>query len=314
MSQIRLFLVKLFYLIALIVLILSLLFIMVPADPQAFFASSKLKMDLLRNTPSPRVLIMGGSNTVFAINSERMQNELGLPVVNTSLHGEIVINSMREMEPYIQKGDIVVVMLEYELFASQDALDGKDFFVAQWVEYDMSRVRLFPIQRDLKLLQTIINLKFNRGLTRLMGVDFGRGVFISANFNAQGDFIGALLAPPIDDINNKSSYMPRKQFYPGTYAFLEEFNQAALAKGAVVYYEFPASRELNCGVTGVDAFQKFYDNLLKNTTIPIITPFDLNQICLPDSMFYDTIYHVNGDGREILTTRIIRDLKPYLPK
>ncbi len=314
MSQIRLFITKLFYLLTLIALLLGLLFTLVPADPDAFFASSRTKMTLLRETPSPRVLIMGGSNTVFAINSERMETELGLPVVNTSLHGEMVINSMREMSPYIQKGDIIVIMLEYELFASQRALDGKDFFVAQWVEYDPTRLRLFALERQIKLMQTIINLKFTRGLTRLMGTDFGRGVFVNANFNAHGDFIGQLLAPPIEEISNNSSYISRKEFYAGAYTFLEEFNQAALAKGAVVYYEFPASRDLNCRVTGLEAFQNFYDSLLKNTTIPVITPFDLNQICLPDSMFYDTIYHVNGEGREILTTRIIRDLTPLLPK
>lgn len=314
MSQIRLFLIKLLYLFVVTALLIGGLFTLVPADSEAFFASSEHKMDLVRDTPSPRVLVMGGSNTVFAINSERMQNELGLPVVNTSLHGEMVINSMREMQPYIQKGDIVVIMLEYELFASQDALDGKDFFVAQWVEYDLTRLRLFPLEREIKLLQTIVNLKFTRGLTRLMGANFGRGVFVNANFNAHGDFVGQLLAPPIDEIKNNSSYMPRKEFYTGTYAFLEEFNQAALAKGAVVYYEFPASRALNCQITGAENFQRFYESFIKSTTIPVITPFDLAQICLPDSMFYDTIYHVNGEGREVLTTRIIRDLLPLLPK
>jgi hypothetical protein len=314
MSQTRLFLTKLTYLIMVIALLLGGLFILVPPDPSAFFASSSLKMDLLRDTPSPRVLIMGGSNVVFAINSERMKDELGLPVVNTGLHGEVVINSMREMQPYIRKGDIVVVMLEYELFASQNALDGNDFFIAQWVEYDLNRLRLFDSERDMKLLQTIISVKFTRGLTYLLGMDFGRGVFVRANFNAQGDFIGHLLAPPVEEVTRNSSYISPRDYYAGTYAFLEQFNQAALAKGAIVLYEFPASRATNCQNTGLEAFQTYYNVFREKTTIPIITPFDTNQICLPDSMFYDTIYHVNGEGREVLTSRIIRDLSPYLPK
>src|SRR5512133_2221049 len=55
-------------------------------DPDHYFAGSLLHIKLLENTPSPRIILVGGSNVSFGLDAELMQRTLGVPVINDGLH------------------------------------------------------------------------------------------------------------------------------------------------------------------------------------------------------------------------------------
>jgi hypothetical protein len=313
MTQFRLFLVKFTLLLAVIALIVGGTLVLIRPDPAGYFQASLYKLDILKRTPSPRLIVIGGSNVAFGVDSELLESELGIPVVNMGLHVGLGESSYKELNNYIRPGDIILLMPEYSIFRNDDILNGNDLALSQWSEYDLARLRLVDPVRVPTLILTMVQVKATRQLSSMLGKgDLERGVYTSGEFNSHGDFIGQVSAvEPIKNLGREAYILPG-EFNLNTYLFLEQFNRDAKSKGALVFLEFPASRGLNCIVTGEQQFQKLYDNLKKLTSIPVIT--DMQELCYPNSYFYDNIQHLNGVGREVMTMRIIRDILPYLSK
>jgi len=313
MTQVRLFFIKLTLLLVLIASILAGTIFLIPPDPDGYFQASLYKLDILNRTPSPRIIVVGGSNVAFGVDSQMLESGLGIPVVNMGLHAGLGENSYKEVRGYIRPGDIILLMPEYSMFRTDDVLKGNDLALSQWIEYDLTRLRLVDPGRVPRLIQTIVQVKATRRLVSLLNKgQLDRSGYTSDQFNRWGDFTGQLGATePIKNLG------PEPYLYPGdfnlhTYQFFEKFNQDALAKGAIVYLEFPASRGINCLSTGEAQFQTLYNNLKKLTTIPIIT--DMKDLCFPNADFFDNIQHLNGVGRELMTERLIRDLRPFIPQ
>ncbi len=71
---------------------------------------------LLSEPREPKIVIIGGSNVAFGMDSRVLQEELGRPVVNAGLHAGIGLEYMlRDVEGYLSAGDVLVVIPEYDL-------------------------------------------------------------------------------------------------------------------------------------------------------------------------------------------------------
>lgn len=312
MKQKRLFLSELFILAVVIAMIIGLPFFWIPPDPTNYFQASLLKSDLLKNTPSPRLIVIGGSNVAFGVDSEALEVAFDMPVINIGLHGGLGEVSYWEVSEYLRPGDIVLLMPEYHIFTGEQDLEGNDSVLAQWMEYDISRVRFISPERIPTIILTLAQVKTTRMAANLYeSGHLGRGIYLSKNFNDNGDFIGHLtLEPPVKNMLF-DTYLKSDVFSTNGFQFLENFNLDSTAKGAKVFFEFPASRKYNCKLTGIEKFTRLYHALQERTTIPILTP--PGQICFPDSYFFDTPYHLNATGRRVMTERLIKDLAPVLP-
>jgi len=285
---------------------------LISPDPANYFQASLLKTNLLKDTPSPRLIVVGGSNAAFGIDSELLEAALGMPVINVGLHGGMGEVSYREVGAYLRPNDIVLLLPEYYMFGDEEALEGNDSILAQWIEYDWSRMRFVSFARIPAITLTMAQVKITRvAAFAYEGGDLGRGIYLSENFNSRGDFVGHLqfetpvMTAPFD------AYLKSDILYNFGFDFFERFNRDALKKGATVYFEFPASRDTNCLLTGIEKITRLYRSIQERTTIPVLTP--LNQICFPDAYFFDTPYHLNAAGRQAMTERIIKDLSPFLP-
>lgn len=235
-----------------------------------------------------------------------------MPVINMGMHGGLGKASYMEVSANIREGDIVLLMPEYLIFWSDDALEGNDLILAQWMEYDLGRLRFVSPDRYPTILLTIAQVKSTRLAAYLyQGEDLGRGTYLNSSFNSHGDFIGHLNLEAPTKTLPQDSYIKSDFFLPEGFDFLEDFNLDAKAKGVMVFLEFPASRDLNCRVTKVDKFERLYKALEEHTTIPVLTSPD--EVCFPNSYFFDTIYHLNASGRRAMTERLIKDLLLILP-
>ncbi|HVD61344.1 MAG TPA: hypothetical protein VNC11_10775, partial [Gemmatimonadaceae bacterium] len=64
-------------------------------DADNNYLAAVLEKDrLIRNTPSPKVILVGGSNLAFGIDSKLMQDSLGLRVVNMGLYAKLGLRYM----------------------------------------------------------------------------------------------------------------------------------------------------------------------------------------------------------------------------
>jgi hypothetical protein len=309
-AQVRLFFISLLQVIVLTAAMIALVFVAIKPDPTHYFAGSHLQLELLKNTPSPRIILVGGSNVSFGINAELMQQRLGIPVINDGLHAGLGLAPLREMEEYIRPGDVIIISLEYQLFSSRDVMTGDFTFLSDWIEYAPERIRFLsdPWRETPALYATMLQRKVNREVnTYLFGgsLDELRNVFVGTHYNSNGDFIGHLQQASTPRRKISFEPYPVSTLQEEIFVFLEGFRQTALEKGADVYFEAPASRRTNCKKTGEASLAKFFHILDERSSIPLLTPLD--EVCLPDKYFFDTAYHLNAEGRQLRTERLIEN-------
>lgn len=313
MCNLKLFFLRLLQVSSLVILIiLGLLFAILP-DTDHYYWGSVVKSNLLEQTPSPRIIIVGGSNIAWGIDSELIEKELRLPAINDGLDVHLGITPLLELENHIRPGDIVIVSLEYYNFASLDDFFGIPQYQADWIEFAPRRVMHLqnPYRDALPMLAMVLQRKINREAnTLLYGNDLSefRGIYSGQNFNGHGDFVGHI-EDESPGMNADYGGFPVNQLDEAL-DFLAEFNQFAIQNGAIVFYEAPAARQTNCELTGERYIRKFYNVLQTRTKIPLLT--NMKNLCYPDEYFYDTPYHLNKEGRQIRTERLIINLKEAL--
>ncbi len=290
------------------------IYTLIKPDKDHFFFSSLHKLELAKETPSPRIILTGGSNIAMGVDSKLLEQAFGIPVVNYGLQVRLGVAPMQELKPYIRSGDIILVSLEYYNFLSEDTFFGEPQALADWVEFSPERIQYIrtPQNEAPLIFNIIVQRKINRQLNYYL---YGnslyqvRGIFTSDGFNEDGDFIGHLDQQSLDPNQIEDSMYPMSTLETA-YEYLKEYNQYALSKGARVFYEPQANRKTNCEATGLGNMKEFYKRIERNTSIPILTSLD--DLCLPDPYFYDTPYHLNAYGREVRTLRLIDNLRKEL--
>jgi hypothetical protein len=303
-----------FQVVFLVFLMIGLIFLTIRPDEKHLYQASLIKANLLANIPAPRVIVFGGSNIAFGIDSKFMERELKIPVINDGLHVGLGVAPLLEMKKYIQPGDIIVISLEYYNFTNKTAFFGPPQYLADWVE--MSPNRIWDLQEPIRQMPTLYTIMLQRKINReiqnyLYGssVDVVRGFYTGDQFNEHGDYIGHLGQNTSTQFDIDNSVYPVNTVGEG-YEFLSSFHQFALSKGAKVFYEAQAHRQTNCDLTGMKTIRAFFTRLSNRTGIPLLT--DLDHLCLPDDYFYDTPYHLNEQGRQVRTGRLIESLRSAL--
>ena len=309
-AQVRLFFISLIQVALLTASIIALAFAAIAPDPNHYFAGSILQLELLKNTPSPRIILIGGSNVSFGLDAELMERKLGIPVINDGLHAGLGIAPLRELEDYLRPGDIVILSLEYNMFSYRDIMEGDTAFLSDWIEYSPRRVKYLPEpwQDTPYIYATMLQRKVNREVNQFLlggSLDEVRSVFNGTKYNANGDFIGHLVEESTRPRKIPSVAYLAPTFQNDIFIFLEQFDQTAHAKGVEVYFEPPASRRTNCETTGENVMSQFFQTFEERLSIPVITPPE--DVCLPDKYFFDTPYHLNAEGRQLRTQRLIEN-------
>ncbi|HJR81070.1 MAG TPA: hypothetical protein VJ821_13425 [Anaerolineales bacterium] len=314
MSDISKLVHQCFQVLLLVFLMTGLVFVTIKPDEKHLYQASLLKARLLANLPAPRLILFGGSNIAFGIDSEQMERELKIPVINDGLHVGLGVAPLSEIKRYIQSGDIIIISLEYYNFTDETSFYGQPQYLADWIE--ISPARIWDIQDPIPQIPGLYTIMLQRKINRQVqnylygpSLNVTRGFYTGDQFNEHGDFVGHL------GENNNTYFEVDNSIYPvnsveSAYTFLESFHQFALSKGAKVFYEAQAHRQTNCDLTGIKTINRFFSRLRSKTTIPLLT--NLDHLCLPDNYFYDTPYHLNERGREIRTQRLIESLRSAL--
>lgn len=96
-------------LIAGILITLILAITMLPMEQDGYLQAYNKKCQLLEDTPSPRIIFVGGSNLAFGLDSQRIKDSLNINVINYGLHAGIGLKYMiDDISTYARKGDIIV--------------------------------------------------------------------------------------------------------------------------------------------------------------------------------------------------------------
>jgi hypothetical protein len=277
----------------------------------SYLSAITAKHDRLRATPSPRVIIIGGSSVAFGVDSARLQDELKMPVVNMGLHAGVGLRYMlSEVRGELRPGDIVIVSPEYAQFYGY--LDGREtlldmlFVFPRGLSYITSGGQLLGL---VEAVPVSVQDMFKAKLEGIVLNDPPRPspVYHRAAFNAEGDVVSHLDRPSQDSRKDTSKLDP--PFEVESIAVLNEFARFATSRNARVYFLFSAV------TTGeyrrnTDAIQFVCEALHERTTLTLLdTP---PGAVYSEDYFFDTSEHLNKQGREIRTGKLVADLAAAL--
>jgi hypothetical protein len=256
---------------------------------------------------------VGGSNVNFGIDSKLISDSLGMPCINTAVHGGLglkfeVNNALR----IARKGDVVVLMPEYENFwdFNNEMANGQAELLhtiidvypegVKWIEQDQWRHVMMYLPRYLhdKYIQYLPNNYIHRRQK-----DYG--VYVRHNFNTFGDAILHLSKPSVSFIA-----MPRigAPVNTSVLRFLVLKNEAFKKKGVLFFILFPAYQSSSF-TNNKEAIRQLFSQMQMNKLPLCSTP---SRYVFADSLFYDTYYHLNKEGRKIRSIFVQEDLKHAL--
>ncbi|MGN8072587.1 hypothetical protein [Mucilaginibacter sp. SG564] len=276
--------------------------------------SGKIKKDsLLRNTPSPRVILIGGSNVSFGIDSYTIKDSLKITPVNTAIHAGIgLMYMLSHTIPFVKKGDIVIISPEYEQYYGNLFL-GSDELVRTIFDVSKSDYKYLTFDQWVHLTPYIIQYGYSK--YNLRNLYFKRipiyspsdSVYLKSSFDKFGDAtvhwkLKGITVPP-EDIKNKGD-----QFNFDVIKQLKAFQAAAQQKGAIVYITYPGLQSSSFAKSVGQINQVSYE--LKKANFKLLgNPY---QYRIPDSLCFDTKYHLIKKGVDMRTKLLIHDLKSSL--
>lgn len=290
---------------------LLLIFIFVAVLPQYRYSFNAAIMDKTARAASieePKILLVGNSNLVFGIDSQMIEAELGMPVVNMGLHaglGNVFLEQLAR--PYIKEGDIVVV--SFTEYADDDAIFDPTL---AWVTIENHFSLWYTVRpKDVPDMLQAFPTYFKKALTLWSNGDGNErnGEMYSRDaFNQYGDSSYPRISTQLDWTGRTVNVPPVNQT---CIERLNRLNTYIESKGAsMVIAAFP----IPCGpaTPEEEEYRAFWRELAGGLNCPVIS--DITDYFMDYQYFYDTQQHLTDEGTKIRTGQLVEDIKNWMKK
>jgi hypothetical protein len=276
------------------------------------------KQQFLRTSTAPRMIFVGGSSLMYGLDSHCVEEAFGLPVVNTGLHGGLGLRFMLEhVRPYIQKGDILVVVPEYGVLSQ-----GYDFnapTTATLVFTDpRGKIDHLSLRDYIEALRGFPSVAYSkvvvRPITRLSASQnpflYPAPFYWRGFFNSNGDIIVHLKASKSLLPDDLKKYPPIESDIGESVVMLKDFAEYTTSHGARIFLAFPPMVDTRYQ-QNASSIAEIHDQLKQGLGMPIVSlPSDY---IYPINYFYDSPEHLTAKGRKMRTERLIADLRQTQP-
>jgi hypothetical protein len=277
-----------------------------------FLAATSAKHRRLAHTAPPRLIITGGSNVPFGIQSDVLEEALGRKVVNMGLAAGLGLDFMlAEIQPSLRPGDTVLISPEYDLFSGgfdPDVIQQVLVFRPASVRYLRPKhYRKVLLDRGFTLAGAIVRRAVKT--LDLFGRDYQPGSAPAYGYNAWGDLRAHYGKPPLLAAGTPERLLPPRDKWPSPSArkTLTQFASYCHDHNVNAAFSFPP-QQMERLSRDSDAVDQIFRAL---QLIPFLTVLDSPvQQCYPVELFYDTGYHLNEKGAVLRTHRIIESLHP----
>lgn len=283
--------------------------LLVPPTPRASTSLLFAKRDkdvLLRDTPGPRLILVGGSNLSFGVDSQLLRDELGMNPVNTGLTASLGLKYMMDSTlPYVRRGDVVVVVPEYSHFYGGRAHGGEEL-LRTVIDVDRRSISTLTARQWANVARYLPKL----ALSKLWpGEYFFRqsaepGVYERRSFNRYGDV----------SVHWTRAREPFAPYEPASGPFdetliadIRKFEEQVLGRGALLYVSFPGFQAASfANLRGQIA--EVETRLRESGLVLLGTP---GRYALAEKYMFNTPYHLNKQGVDLRTRRLIADLRAH---
>ena len=282
---------------------------------------SVLKHERLEALPSPKIVLIGGSNLAYGIDSRMIEEATGCPVVNMGMNGYLGVRLLlEETRPSLQRGDIAVLAFEYDNFFK--SVDGTPSALLGLVKSNPRVVSALSLGQRLSILGRVPQVAQQKVLRLIAeGVESGRVALVGARgrdgmseireieslsgFNALGDLnshIGVTwpyglereIVSTADDIETQALVL------------MQDFTRDMNARGVEVLTSYtPLQAGAYAENRGV--YEAIHERV--SAMAPLVAPSAPSAFVYDTSHFFDTVYHLNEEGRPLRTQQVIADLQ-----
>lgn len=263
------------------------------------------KLSRLKNVEGPKIVLLGNSNVAFGFQSETIEKELGMPVVNMGLHGGLG-NAFHEKLAKINvcEGDIYIIC--HSDFGGDGTVLNKPLaWNAIENHFELWQCLSF---KDIGAMMKEYSIYLKKCLDLWVndsGNQMEEGIYSRQSFNLYGDiavkregsifsFKSSVEPPIINDITiNRINEL---------YVWLDNKGATLLVAG------YPIGKgELTAPE---DEFVAAQEKLKKKLSCPFIS--DYRDYMYDYDLFYNTEYHLNDEGAALRTQQLIADLKNWM--
>jgi hypothetical protein len=292
-------------LFSLLLLLLVAIGIVLPATPRASksLLFAKIKKDsLLKHTNNPRIIFIGGSNLSFGLNSKLIKDSLKLNPINTSIHFAIGLEYMLDNTiQYIKKKDILILVPEYEQFCGRFVHGGEEL-LRTIADIEPSKILDLKKEQLKNISKYIVKYSLSKfKINEYFG--FKESDIYSVNsFNQYGDVythwtMQQQFIRPHDTII--------EDYNPQTIDLIAAFRSEVEKKGAKLFISFP-SFKASAYDKNISLIKKIEKEFINNNFDILGEP---ERYRMPDSLMFNSSYHLLKKGVDYRTKLLIQDLK-----
>lgn len=290
-------------------------------DDGDYAKASVLKHNLLAADDPKKIVLVGGSNLSFGTDSTVIETATSCPVVNMGMNGYFGVRFMlEEVKPYLKAGDIVVISWEYDSFyksvdgSSTDLLmvtkANPKTFGSLNLRQKVGVLRRYPFVAQQKTLRVMGDVYESAASLVSQGEDDLQDTLNilaiegSANFSPRGDLIGHLNITWPDDLEDGDniSMLPMDQ---DVLPLMQSFIHEMTSRGVKVMVSWTPIAE--------DFYARHKTEIERlNSQMAAIPEFNMprpaRDFVFPASQHFDTVYHLNAEGRAIRSKILTDDI------
>jgi len=262
----------------------------------------RIKKTLLQKSVSPKIILIGGSNVLYGIDSEKIEKIYGRPVINMAINANIGLRFMLEsIKPYLGRNDIIIISPEYEQFYGS-AFYGKQALINNLTD----SIEDFKYIDSLKSRFQVLIYCQALIMSRVNKLIYGKQAFLynGYNLNEFGDIV-------FDKTNTKNKVFAYKSISEGKHinndviSYLVSYEAYASNRSVKAIFSFPFIPSDYYDIN-IKSIEQVYEILSANNLKVLSHP---KEFTAPSYYFYDTVYHLNAFGRAKRTDLIIKELK-----
>ena len=254
-----------------------------------------------------KIVIIGGSSVAFGINSQMIEESLGLPAVNFGLYGPLGTAIMMDLtRGHIHEGDIVVLAPETDHQTMSMYFNG----TAMWDACDSDYTMLLKVRpHDWgEMLGSFWTYAVQKYQFYLYGRPQPDGVYDHDSFNEYGDIDFRRDQPVMNDwfdpevlVDLDTSIVDQDYI-----DYVNKYIAYCERQGATVYFSWPPMNGLSVkqDLAGILEYATFVRENFNCRMISNITDYIMDA-----GYFYDTNYHLTDRGTVVHTSHLIQDLQ-----